>query len=193
MAKSNSKGRSTTDGQYIRLHRGVTESAAWKDMTTDARCLVLAIWERHNGTNNGHISFSHREAVIVLKRGTDKTRQAFKDAQEHGFLIAKTKGSFDWKVGAGEGKATEWELTTEPCGNQLAKKPYKKWQPKQTAVTKVGTERLPGQLRKGKKSQETTASGNQGSNQLGISDTASGNQGSNTYNIPHRGEGVVNQ
>jgi hypothetical protein len=34
-------------------------------------------------------------------------------------------GAFTMKVGAGEGRASEWELTTEPCDGQPAKRLYR--------------------------------------------------------------------
>ncbi len=91
MAKTNRNGRSKHI-PFIKLHRGVTNSAAWKAMTCEAKCLVLLVWERHNGTNNGRISLSHREARKALGVGNTKTALAFKQAQEHGFLIERTKG-----------------------------------------------------------------------------------------------------
>ena len=106
MDKVNCKGRSKNEA-HIRLHRGVTKSAAWKALACEAKCLVLLIWERHDGANNGVIPLSHREARLALGIGNTKTARAFRDAQEHGFLIERTKGSFEWKKGAGQGRATE--------------------------------------------------------------------------------------
>ena len=126
MGKMNHKGRSKHT-PYIMLHRGVTNSPAWKALSCESKCLVLLVWERHNGTNNGSIPLSHREARSELSIGNTKTARAFKQAQAHGFLIQRTKGSFDWKVGAGQGRATEWELTTEPCNNKPAKSDYRNW------------------------------------------------------------------
>jgi len=137
MAKMNRKGRNN-NVPFINLHRGVTNSPAWKALTCEARCLILAVWERHNGTNNGCIPLSHREARLALGVGNDKTARAFRQAQEHGFLIEREKGSFNWKVGAGEGRATEWELTTEPCEGKPAKCNYRAWQI-QNAVPNAGT------------------------------------------------------
>jgi len=137
MAKANRKGRSN-NSSFINLHRGVTNAPAWKALSCEAKCLVLAVWERHNGTNNGCISFSHREARDALSVGNDKTARAFRQAQEHGFLIERLKGSFQWKMGAGQGRATEWEITTEPCEGNPAKRQYNNWE-KQNAVPNAGT------------------------------------------------------
>jgi len=137
MPKTNNKGR-TKNEPFIRVHRGVTTSDAWQALSCEARCLVLAIWERHNGNNNGKISFSHRQARTNLHAGSDKAAKAFRDAQEHGFLIERTKGSFAQKTRAGQGRATEWEITTEACDGQPAKALYRSWK-KQNAVPEAGT------------------------------------------------------
>lgn len=137
MAKTNRKGRSN-NVPFINLHRGVTNSPAWKALSCEGRCLVLAVWERHNGTNNGCIPLSHREARLALGVGNTKTVRAFQQAKEHGFLIERMKGSFQWKIGAGQGRATEWEITTEPCEGKPAEMLYRKWE-KQNPAPDAGT------------------------------------------------------
>tara|TARA_R110002126_G_scaffold114842_1_gene253565 strand:- start:210 stop:731 length:522 start_codon:yes stop_codon:yes gene_type:complete len=160
MAKTNLKGRSTYEA-YIKLHRGVTDSPAWKELSCEAKCLMLSIWERHNGTNNGRIPFSHREARLALSVGNTKTARAFKQAQEHGFLIARKKGSFNYKVSAGEGRATEWEISTEPCDGALAKQGFKNWK-KQNAVPEIGNTGSQGGSRSAKTIAQNSPDGSQG-------------------------------
>lgn len=126
MSKVNGKGRSKFE-PYIKLHRGVTNSEAYKSLSCEARSLLIEVWARHNGVNNGHIALSHREARTALRIGNDKTYRTFRELQEKGFLIARAKGSFDWKVAAGQGRATEWEITTEACDGQPSKGSYRRW------------------------------------------------------------------
>ena len=135
MAGTNQTGRTTKKEQFILLHRGVTKSKAWKNLTCEARCLLLEIWQRHTGQNNGSITFSHREARIALSIGALKVAKAFHALQDCGFLICRTKGSFDCKVR----HATEWEVTTESCDNKPATKLYKKWPEIHFTVTTVVT------------------------------------------------------
>ena len=126
MSKVNKKGRNTNI-QYIKLHRGITNSDAWKSLSCEASRLWIEIYARHNGQNNGSIAYSVVEARLTLKVGMKKVAHAFKDLQDRGFLICRLKGSFNNKVRAGKGKASEWEITTEPCDNQPAKALYRKW------------------------------------------------------------------
>lgn len=138
MAKVNRKGR-TTHEPFIRLHRGVTNSDAWKASSCEGRCLLIEIWARYNGTNNGAIAYSHREARQALRAGNGKVQRAFREMQDKGFLIARIIGSFNWKHGAGQGRATEWEITTEPCDGKTAKATYRQWRENQNHGPKVET------------------------------------------------------
>ncbi len=126
VGKVDKKGRSKRE-PFILLHRGVTNSEAWESLSCAAKALLIEVWKRHNGVNNGQIALSHRQARAALRIGNGNVQKAFQELQEKGFLIARLKGHFDWKVGAGEGRATEWELTTEACDGKPAKRGYRFW------------------------------------------------------------------
>ena len=55
MGKMNAKGRNKFEA-HIRLHRGITNSAAWKNLSCEATRLLILIWVRHNGSNMEQIS-----------------------------------------------------------------------------------------------------------------------------------------
>tara|TARA_R110002110_G_scaffold137735_2_gene323072 strand:- start:144 stop:650 length:507 start_codon:yes stop_codon:yes gene_type:complete len=138
LGKVNRKGR-TKHEPFILLHRGVTNSEAWRSLSCEAKALLIEVWARHNGANNGQIALSHRQARAALRIGNGKVQKTFLELQEKGFLIARLKGSFNWKVAAGEGRASEWELTTEACEGQPAKGWYRNWTEKQNTVPTSGT------------------------------------------------------
>lgn len=121
--KVNNKGRNT-DQQFIRLDAAVTQSPAWRSLLCEARSLLIEIWKRHNGYNNGKISYSHREAKEALGIGSTKAKRAFDQLIERGFLIIRRASSFNFKGNGGASRATEWELTTEPCDGESAKRNY---------------------------------------------------------------------
>ena len=135
MGRVNRKGRNKFE-PFIRLHRGVTNSEAWKGLSCEARCLLIEIWARHNGQNNGRIPYSYREARKALGVGSRKVQAAFQELQDRGFMVPRAKGSFDWK----QRQATEWEITTEPCDDQPAKRLYREWLKKQNTAPTVGTD-----------------------------------------------------
>ena len=189
MGKVNAKGRNKYEA-HIRLHRGVTNSAAWKTLSCEAKALLIEIWTRHNGSNNGRIPFSYREARKTLSAGRKrpvhfrKVVAAFGALEETGFLIAREKGSFDWKVGAGEGRATEWEVATEPCDGQPAKKLYRTWTKKQNPDAAVEAAGFHSGRRKGKSTQKPHPndlhSGSRSARLVGCNGVRSGS----TLNIP---------
>ena len=70
-----------------------------------------------------------RNAGVAEDRriGSRKVQAAFQELHDRGFIVPRAKGSFDWK----QRQATEWEITTEPCDDQPAKRLYRKWLEKQ--------------------------------------------------------------
>lgn len=150
MGKMRPDGRSKGE-PFIKLHRGVTGSAAWRSLSCEARALLIDVWEWHNGQNNGRISYSHRQARESLHIGSARIKRAFTELIVEGFLIMRQKASFDWKAGGGKGLATEWEITAEPCDGNPPKHCYRRPIEKTTAprmkptapqVTPFPTDRL---------------------------------------------------
>ena len=125
--KTNAKGRNTGQ-QFIRLDAAVTQSPAWQSLCCEARSLLIEIWKRHNGFNNGFISYSYREAKKALGIGSTKVKKAFDQLIDRGFLIIRRKSSFNFKGNGGASRATEWELTTEACDGKSAKMNYRLYQ-----------------------------------------------------------------
>ncbi|MEM8650077.1 MAG: hypothetical protein AAGF54_06065 [Pseudomonadota bacterium] len=112
--KTNNTGR-TRKVRFVQLSFWLMDSLAWQSLSMNARCLYIELKRRFNGTNNGNISLSHREAARLLNLTTKPVTKAFKELEEKGFVYPAIKGSFDWKVNAkGSGRATRWLLTEHP-------------------------------------------------------------------------------
>jgi hypothetical protein len=94
-----------------------------------ARCLVLAIWRRHNGANNGKIPYGRRDAQRDLGCGTTQATRYFREAEERGFIVPTRRGAFEWKTGARAARATTWRITTEPCNGQAPTNDWAYWVP----------------------------------------------------------------
>jgi len=118
--KMNRKGRNEFH-RFVIFHEGVYQSEAWRSMDCVARCLFLEIWQRYNGSNNGRIPYSFREARDALHVGARKVTKAFETLEEKGFVIRTYKGAFNVKAS----RASEWEVTTEPSGDTPAKLCYR--------------------------------------------------------------------
>ena len=100
----------------------MTGCAAWLTLSGNATKLLLAVWRRHNGTNNGEIAFAVRESEpIGLTK--DQASRAFKELVARGFLKMHRDSAFTVK----KREARTWELTAECCGGKPASKDFMKW------------------------------------------------------------------
>jgi DNA-binding transcriptional MocR family regulator len=89
-------------------------SAAWKDLNATARAIYTEIAKRYNGSNNGFIVYSVRQAANELKIGKTTAARGFIDLESHGFIVAEQRGAFHWKIdvtGERHRPASEWRLT----------------------------------------------------------------------------------
>ena len=121
--KPNRKGRSQ-EPRFVKFHEGVYTSNAWRSLDPVARSLLLEVWQRHNGRNNGQIPLSAREARAALGVHPRKIKKALADLEERGFLVCHYRGAFNVK----EPRASEWEITTEGCDGRPPRALYRKWQ-----------------------------------------------------------------
>jgi hypothetical protein len=100
--------------RYVMLYHFMLNSEAWKDLGANARAVYLEISKRYNGSNNGFIHYSIREAARDVKIGHATTKRAFDELISHGFIVAEQRGDFHWKIdltGERRRPATEWRLT----------------------------------------------------------------------------------
>lgn len=121
--KADATGRSIGGGErYIILSHYMLKSPAWKTLSPNAKALLLDVWTRHNGMNNGEIGYSVREAEEI---GLSKspTARAFKELMERGFLKMHRGSAFTLRTK----EARTWELTGERCQDNPATKDYMTW------------------------------------------------------------------
>jgi hypothetical protein len=113
--KHNNAGRSRNGPTYVMLHHWVMRTPAWRSLSVYARCLYIEMRGRYNGSNNGDISFSYREAEELLGVSNKPIPQAFRDLEDRGFIKATQRGAFSWKARfEGKGRATTWLITELP-------------------------------------------------------------------------------
>jgi DNA-binding transcriptional MocR family regulator len=108
------KHRKKGEARHVRLYHYMTESPAWKNLGAVARAIYCEISKRYNGTNNGFIVYSIRQAADELKIGTSTAKRAFDELIGHGFIVAEQRGHFHWKIdvtGLRHRPASEWRLT----------------------------------------------------------------------------------
>jgi len=132
--KQDRRGRSKGGPSYVMLYNWLQDTPAWRSMGPYSKCLYIEIRRRYNGTNNGAISFSYREAEELLGCSNKPVPGAFRELQERGFIVPVQKGAFSWKVRfQGVGRATTWRLGELPQDIPIpeqATHDFKNWQPK---------------------------------------------------------------
>jgi hypothetical protein len=120
--------------RFFQMHVWLLNSDAWRATNVYERCLYMELKQRYNGSNNGEIGFSHREAQQALNCSNKPVIDAFKGLLEKGFIRAAQVGSFHWKQGGGAGgRSTRWILTEYPVDHPLkslsADRDFMRWKP----------------------------------------------------------------
>jgi hypothetical protein len=125
MARTNRTGRTKGTDKFVMLTEDLLRTAAYRSLSANARALLVELIRRFNGSNNGYISMSVREAAKLCGYSARPAMKALKDLRGRGFIKSRMKGSFDRKVR----HASEWELTFHPVGNSIPTHDYLKWKP----------------------------------------------------------------
>lgn len=125
MSGKNIKGRSKAGPPFICLRHYVYESAAYRSLTPADRCVYMAIQYRYNGSNNGRIVMSVRQAVIEAGVNKDTVTASIKRLLDRGLVEIASESNFETRV------AREYRLTHERCDrtNALPSKAFLKWKP----------------------------------------------------------------
>ena len=113
---------------FIKLEHDIVDTAAWLYIAKSGSSkLLIDIWRRHNGKNNGRITYSIRDAQRRFGCSSKTAVMWFRELQELGFIVAEQRGSFSRKTGALDARATRWRLTMERCGANAPTREYLKW------------------------------------------------------------------
>src|SRR4051794_6489831 len=92
--------------RFVALPHYLLKSPAWLTLPGDAAKLLLDVWKRHNGMNNGEISYGVREAEEIGMAKSVSARM-FKVLVERGFLVVTRDSAFRIKCR----DARLWRLT----------------------------------------------------------------------------------
>ncbi|MGJ8583877.1 MAG: hypothetical protein ACSHXD_07300 [Marinosulfonomonas sp.] len=126
-------------GRHVQLHEWLQATEAWTSLKPGPRALYIELKRRFNGSNNGHIVFSHRDAASALNVNRNTVGPWFEELQDRGFI----RMTHAPHLGpSGIGKASIWaldELQTDDL--KPAPKRFVYWQQKQKPRTKNRTPR----------------------------------------------------
>tara|TARA_R100000322_G_scaffold94439_4_gene58922 strand:+ start:97681 stop:98109 length:429 start_codon:yes stop_codon:yes gene_type:complete len=112
-------------GRHVQLPEYLQRTQAWATLKPGPRALYIELKRRFNGSNNGNIILSYRDAAEALNAHRNTIGLWFRDLEERGF-IAKTQGAYLGPDGVG--RAALWALTELPSANgKSASKAFLKW------------------------------------------------------------------
>ncbi len=102
------------------------DAPAYREMSPSGRALLIEFRRLYNGSNNGEIGMSVREAAGKLGCSNDTASKALRELVEKGWIVANVKGAFTTKTMM----ATTWRITNQPVGLGVdvpATKNYMNW------------------------------------------------------------------
>jgi hypothetical protein len=108
MAKKQLDGRKD---RYFQIHHYMMKTDAWSALSVAARAIYLQIGFRYDGSNNGKITFSVRDAAAECNLNKDTAGRAFKELVDRGFIEETRHGGISKKTRL----ASEWRLTAFKC------------------------------------------------------------------------------
>ena len=115
-----------TEGRFVRLRHDIMDSKAWLGLSTNARCIWLALAKRHNGLNNGDIPLSVREAAEHIRSGKSTAARGFNELIDRRFIKVSQDASLTMKYGR---RARRFTLTHESVNNRKPTDDWKTWRP----------------------------------------------------------------
>ena len=118
--------RRKLEPRHIRLYHWITGTAAWRALSGNAIKVLLALVRLDDGTRNGQIFFSDRQAATETGLSRNTCIRALAELVEKGFLRVVEKGHFDRKVR----HATVWRYTWQAApGFGGPTRDFEKWKP----------------------------------------------------------------
>jgi hypothetical protein len=123
---SKQKKQVRREDRHVRLYHWLMRSPAWKGLPPVARALYAELAKHYNGSNNGKIGYSVRQAAEDLRISKDTAGQYFRVLQARGFIDPVRRGAFSRKMR----HATEWRMTEFTCdaSGMAPTKDFMRWE-----------------------------------------------------------------
>jgi DNA-binding transcriptional regulator YhcF (GntR family) len=111
-------GRSVGKSRFVMLYKFMTSCPAYCSLSNNARALYIELKLLFNGSNNGDLFMSVRDAAASINVSVGTASKTLNELQEKGFIRPKKRGSFHLKLR----HATTWILTeVDYCGTPPTK------------------------------------------------------------------------
>lgn len=126
-ARHTIKGRSKYGQPFVQLFLYMLQSPAWAALPPVDRAIYLHLAGIYNGSNNGSLGLSVRNAAEACNVNKDTAAKALIRLQEAGFIECSQLGAFGRKVR----HSAEWCLTVHKNDRTgaPASKAFMRWRP----------------------------------------------------------------
>lgn len=112
-------------GRFVQLPDWLMATPAWATLPPGPRALYVELKRRYNGSNNGEIFLSHRDAAIALNVHRNTVGPWFKELVERGFIYLTRAPHLG---PCGVGRASTWALAEARMSDGgKASMAFKKW------------------------------------------------------------------
>ncbi|MDC1198767.1 hypothetical protein N8071_00120 [bacterium] len=139
MSRKSYKQHKRGAGRHVQLPEWLQAAQAWATLKPGPRALYVELKRRFNGSNNGRIVLSHRDAANALNVHRNTIGPWFDELNARGFIrmtVAPHLGP------SGIGKASVWALEELPTDDMKpARKTFMSWREIQKPRTKKRTPR----------------------------------------------------
>lgn len=126
-------------GRHVQLPEWLQASDAWRTLRPGPRALYVELKRRFNGSNNGSIVLSHRDAATAIPVHRNTVGPWFDELVERGF-IRMTRGPHLGPSGVGQ--SAHWALEELPTRDgRPANKAFMTWREKEKPRTENRTPR----------------------------------------------------
>ena len=115
------KGQSVS---FTKLDEWLMSSQAWSSLKPAPRALYIELKRLYNGSNNGRLFLSQRDASQRLNINRSTVSRYFKELIDKGFLVETQGHCLGFQ---GNGKAAHYALTELPLNEKPATKEFMNW------------------------------------------------------------------
>jgi hypothetical protein len=135
------RGRSRLGARFVKLEHWMLRTQAWRSLSPACRALYVELAQRYNGSNNGEISMSVREAAELVNIAKDTAGKSFHELERRGSSAAKSAAASTGSSGTqqpGFSPSTIWGKPWRPRTSRAGRRQNRKPVPIQTKTVPNG-------------------------------------------------------
>ncbi len=129
--RTDNKGRSKGEAQFVPIPHQMAKSPAFRSLGGAALKIWIELRSRYNGSNNGMLSLSLRDAAALLGMSQTTAKRGFDELIEKGFVVRRLRGQWYGR------KAAEYIVTDRSYQGRPPTRDWQSWRRKnKTSVPK---------------------------------------------------------